>query len=605
MILALVSACTPNDPKDVEAGMVVIGASDDGVLTIEAPAGSDGSNVEVTVSPLDVTGLFEAGEVLGYELGPDGQTFDEPVTIRFRLDASDLGLEDGDLPLVSVLSTEDRIDFEPLEIVEVLVADGELLVAALASHFTEMDIIIFPGQVFGVDLPPRFRVRRITLEVGDIIEIGFFWRSEPDGYVESASWSVTPPPELRISQLEVEVLPNQTTTISVECLAPFDGSLTSNFTAQLGPGYIFYKYGKTVFGEGDVYGLFTVVCVSPPTTTTSSTKTTGGEFTDRPEATTLSPLEAETERLLSGVLDLDRLPDAPDVGLKLLYVKCPSDDCKAEAREYEEMVKRLGWGLEIVEDGGAGFCEWTTNLNEIAAAGADVVILRTYFWGVDTAHCPQEAVPFENLMASSGVVVGVNTSSVYDNLIGFESEAVVEEHLLVAYEIIKQIDDAKVAGDNLEVLAFGSNVANAITGECPTCEVHILGTDGPYEEWLDMVETYLRANPAIRYVQAWDAQTDQVFLGLGLSIYGDSEADFNYPDFIKSVDFQPRESPEMRAWLSVDLALRHLQSIDVGGATIPRYSRTVIDGLDPFADDQGVPEDFRDTFTQAWQLDTP
>lgn len=207
-------------------------------------------------------------------------------------------------------------------------------------------------------------------------------------------------------------------------------------------------------------------------------------------------------------------------------------------------------------------------------------------------------------MAKSGVVVGVNTSSEYSNLIGFESEAVVEEHLLVAYEIIKEIEEASAAGEILEVLAFGSNVANAIAGECSTCRVHTLGTSGGYEEWLDMVKMYLIENPAIRYIQAWGVETDQVWRELGLKIYGDSEADYNYPDFIKSVNFQPRESPEMRAWLSVDLALRHLQGTDVG-VTIPRYSRIVIDGQDPFADGQGVPEDFQDIFTQAWQLATP
>ena len=56
----------------------------------------------------------------------------------------------------------------------------------------------------------------------------------------------------------------------------------------------------------------------------------------------------------------------------------------------------------------------------------------------------------------------------------------------------------------------------------------------------------------------------------------------------------------MRAWLSIDLALRHIQGLDVG-VTIPRYSRPAANGQDPFTDGQGLPEDFRETFAQAWR----
>ena len=90
-----------------------------------------------------------------------------------------------------------------------------------------------------------------------------------------------------------------------------------------------------------------------------------------------------------------------------------------------------------------------------------------------------------------------------------------------------------------------------------------------------------------------------------MTFFADREQDYNSANWVSAAETRPRESPEMRAWLSVDAALRWFDGADPADLVeIPRYSRAMVDGVDPFPGDgvAGLAEDWRLDFLAAWGL---
>ena len=131
---------------EVEAteGFVVLGASRDGVLKVEAPLGSSAIGVEVTVEKIEdgraaADPLFEGlvGGIVEYELGPDGQEFDEPVLVSITSSAAELGLDANQVPLPLLGVSHADGAFEPLETTVERVGD-ELIVSAELGRFSKI-----------------------------------------------------------------------------------------------------------------------------------------------------------------------------------------------------------------------------------------------------------------------------------------------------------------------------------------------------------------------------------------------------------------------------------------------------------------------------------
>ncbi|MEM1416274.1 MAG: hypothetical protein AAGH15_15305 [Myxococcota bacterium] len=68
-----------------ETGGVV--TSEDGLLTLAFPTGAVSEPTFITVDPIVDATPFEDQVSEVYDLGPDGQTFDVPVTLSFQMDA--------------------------------------------------------------------------------------------------------------------------------------------------------------------------------------------------------------------------------------------------------------------------------------------------------------------------------------------------------------------------------------------------------------------------------------------------------------------------------------------------------------------------------------
>jgi hypothetical protein len=93
-------------------------ASDDGALTLQIPAGTDGAS--------DITATAIEG---GWELAPDGATFDEPLIVEFAVPSN------GGLPVAFLTSSDGSTE---LPAQHVRIADGQAHFTVAISHFSEL-----------------------------------------------------------------------------------------------------------------------------------------------------------------------------------------------------------------------------------------------------------------------------------------------------------------------------------------------------------------------------------------------------------------------------------------------------------------------------------
>jgi hypothetical protein len=178
---AVLAACGGGGGDDevtveVEAteGFVVLGASTDGVVKVEAPLGSSAIGIEVTVEKVDdgraaEDPLFDGldGEIVEYELGPDGHEFNEPVVVSIASSAADLGLEADQLPFPFFAVSHAGGGFELLE-TTVGRSGDQITVSAKLDHFSEFAFTAFL-DVFYEGVPKDWRSR--TLELGETLAI--------------------------------------------------------------------------------------------------------------------------------------------------------------------------------------------------------------------------------------------------------------------------------------------------------------------------------------------------------------------------------------------------------------------------------------------------
>ncbi|MCB0981342.1 MAG: hypothetical protein M9961_01720 [Ilumatobacteraceae bacterium] len=144
---------TPDDTGGAAAAMSI--ASDDGLLTLDVPAGAVPAGTEITVTRMDAAdGTYE------YDLQPDGLQFATPAAATF--DASDL-LFDGPAVWAATLTSADGTD-EPL-----LLEPGDSgTFLASVPHFSRLGITV------NTDLPPSVSgdvtsstVATVTGQVGE------------------------------------------------------------------------------------------------------------------------------------------------------------------------------------------------------------------------------------------------------------------------------------------------------------------------------------------------------------------------------------------------------------------------------------------------------
>ena len=195
--------------------------SGDGVLTLEIPAGAAAEGIEIEVTriadgdlPQELQGV-DGVVVVGYELGPDGAQFSQPVTLTFRVDPADHGIDlpEGAVPLGLLLTENADGDLESLP-GEVSYEDGELVVRAAMTHFSPA-IFVFDDNS-AVLLEPR----EIELAVGGQRDVKVVARDLGTG--EPIEFSAAVPRWTTTAPFTVDAgEPEEPVTIS--CTAPTDG----------------------------------------------------------------------------------------------------------------------------------------------------------------------------------------------------------------------------------------------------------------------------------------------------------------------------------------------------------------------------------------------
>ncbi len=128
-------------PISADTSSATIGAaggsvtSDDGVLTVDIPAGALSEDTLITVAPAPdfVTPPLGDGEQLGlaYELGPDGLAFEAPVTVSFDIETPAEGV-----PVVIPVSTTADGGTEGLVGVSISNEGGSTVVSGETTHFS-------------------------------------------------------------------------------------------------------------------------------------------------------------------------------------------------------------------------------------------------------------------------------------------------------------------------------------------------------------------------------------------------------------------------------------------------------------------------------------
>lgn len=157
-------------------------SSKDGRLTLSVPAGALGNTETITITELAPDALgsefdavkSEIGVVQAYQLGPNGLTFAQPVTVNF---ASDQTLsDDGDLQLSAelLLSAQDgRVDVLDSIVLETDEA-GKATLKGELSHFSPLAVSKLDGLVgFTIENAPNELNKGGSFDAVARVSIGF------------------------------------------------------------------------------------------------------------------------------------------------------------------------------------------------------------------------------------------------------------------------------------------------------------------------------------------------------------------------------------------------------------------------------------------------
>ena len=139
--------------------------SEDGMFTVEIPAGALSKSVHVGVEIISAEEVGVEGSLLAgpvYQLTPDGVAFNTPVITVRTLSASALGVSPNAVPLFHVLQGKDD-RWVPLS--TDTTRDGDqLFVRAETTHFSP-NVVVETTQVFGYDVELALTPATFTIPV--------------------------------------------------------------------------------------------------------------------------------------------------------------------------------------------------------------------------------------------------------------------------------------------------------------------------------------------------------------------------------------------------------------------------------------------------------
>ena len=212
-------------------------ASDDGVVAVEIPQGVASDGIVVTVTPLaaedlpaELQGVDPSALVLAYDLGPDGSTFAEPVSITFRIDPIEhrLDLEEGALPVLVMVTTDSAGQVELVDGVEVSREGSVVVVGAEVRHFSPVVVALKTEGYL------RISPRRLDLNVDQSEPVTVVIRSDAgdDSEKEVASVDAAEPWDwAAVSPFSIA----STTSVAAEvkCDAPSDGEVQHAYSVRV------------------------------------------------------------------------------------------------------------------------------------------------------------------------------------------------------------------------------------------------------------------------------------------------------------------------------------------------------------------------------------
>lgn len=148
-------------------------ASADGALTLTIPAGALGTDAAITITPIDASslgpewaGVTDSVDATIYDLGPDGLTFDEPLTVSMRSEIAPPAPGEPFAMAGSLLLTAAGGGIEALGNAKTRVDldSGVVTVSGELDHFSPL-VHVRPGVTFEVQGVPD------VLPVGEEVEI--------------------------------------------------------------------------------------------------------------------------------------------------------------------------------------------------------------------------------------------------------------------------------------------------------------------------------------------------------------------------------------------------------------------------------------------------
>lgn len=219
--------------------------SDDGVLTVEVPAGAAADGVEVTITALSEEGLpseLQGADavVVGYELDPDGAEFSEPVLVTFRVSPSnhELDLPDEAVPLGLLLTQNAAGELESIEGAEVSREDGDVVVRAGLAHFSSAIVVLSDRRALvlrpseaELEVGERFnaQVSMRDLSTGEDLGVVDFSELYTGDFIGLSEWEVVTP-------FVVESFDSEGHRAQISCTARTDGWVPGAYQVVIPPG---------------------------------------------------------------------------------------------------------------------------------------------------------------------------------------------------------------------------------------------------------------------------------------------------------------------------------------------------------------------------------
>lgn len=386
--------------------------SDDGVLTVEVPEGAASDGIEVTITaiseedlPSELQGVDpDAVVIVGYELGPDGAEFSEPVAVTFRIDPEEIGLElpEGAVPAALLLTENAAGELENAQRGELSREDGDLVARMTTVHFspavvvlsTEMAVMLTPPEVeleVGGTFVARVHVRDLsTGDAGRFADV-----PELSGeFAELSEWAAVAP-------FQVLQTDGDERTARISCTTRTDGWVSDAYQVVLPPGRTVAEVvALALVGGTNLLGQLTAPteirlagdgkCNGAEETATpeaSSTSATGSGGSSGASATPSSPVATVGPRSASNSgydIDVSGTSGETAVDENDCYGQdAPIDECPGAVD-----IVHMAW-----EMGGdqPDLIQVTVTLAG-PFAGPDTTIMQVTVWGDDTNNFSVQAI---------------------------------------------------------------------------------------------------------------------------------------------------------------------------------------------------------------------